>query len=183
MTARRARRTLAFVVVLFSTTGIGRGAVIVERSIDLTIDGPSFVERQHLVVALEELGDLDISAFDADPDKDFLTNAAEYAFGSDPRMADGKRKLRVTKEKIDGEFHQFVEYYRPKNALDVAYRVLLSNDTLTWNFNGDDTDLVYSVERSVEAVDDETELVTVELYPETDSPKSFFVKISALLFE
>jgi len=132
---------------------------------------------------IEELADLEISAFDADPDKDALTNAAEYAFGSDPRMADGKRKIKVSKEKIDGELRSFVRYYRPKNALDVTYRILLSNDTLTWNFNGDDTDLVYSVERAVEDIDDDTELVTVELYPDTESPRTLFVKISALLFE
>lgn len=135
---------------------------------------------EHFTV--EELGDISISAFDADPDHDFLTNAAEYAFGSDPRIADGKRKLRVKKEKINGELRQFVEYYRPKNALDVAYQTLLSTDALTWNFNGDDSDLGYSVERSVEDIDEDTELVTVEVFPDTGSPRTFFVKISAVLF-
>ena len=135
---------------------------------------------EHFTV--EELADLTISAFDADPDKDSLTNAAEYALGSDPRTADGKRSLSIKALIIDGELRQFVEYYRPKNALDVTYQILLSTDTLTWNSNGDDTGILYSVEKSVENIDEETELVTVEVFPDTDTPRIFFARISALLF-
>ncbi|WP_269523007.1 InlB B-repeat-containing protein [Coraliomargarita parva] len=131
----------------------------------------------------EELEDISISAFDADPDHDSLSNSAEYAFGSDPRSADKKHKIKVDKQQIDGEFVFTVSYPRPKDALDVSYQILVSKDLVTWNFNGDDTDLVYSEEISVESIDEETEEVTSILYPNNDSPRSFFVKISALLFE
>ncbi|MGJ8651377.1 MAG: InlB B-repeat-containing protein [Opitutaceae bacterium] len=132
---------------------------------------------------IEELADLSISAFDADPDRDSITNAAEYAFGTDPRDASKKYKIKVGKEKVDGEFQFFVSFTRPKNALDVTYRALLSTDLVTWNFNGDDTDLVYSEEIGAESIDDDNEEVTLRLYPQTDSPRTFFVQISAVLFE
>jgi hypothetical protein len=131
----------------------------------------------------EELSNLAISAFDADPDRDSFSNAAEYAFGSNPRDADSKHKIKAKTVVVDGEREHHITYIRPRNALDVEYRVLLSKDLVTWNFNGDDTDLVYSEFVSVTAIDDEFEEVELRLYPKSDLPNAFFVKISAILFE
>jgi hypothetical protein len=130
-----------------------------------------------------ELADVTISALGADPDRDSLTNAAEYAFGSDPRMGDNKSKIRIRKERVNGEFIFVVSYTRPKNGLDVTYTPRLSKDTVTWNSNGDGSGTVYSQEISVTDIDDDMEEVTLELYPGSEPPKTFFIRIDALIFE
>lgn len=130
----------------------------------------------------EELGDLSVSGLDADPDNDGLSNAAEYALGSDPRETSSERSLKLKLVSVDGERRAFIEYYRPKNALDVAYVLLVSSDGNTWISNEDDPEVTLSIERSVEDVDETTELVTMEVYPDNDLPNSMFVRMSADLF-
>jgi hypothetical protein len=131
-----------------------------------------------------ELADVTISAASADPDKDSLTNAAEYAFGSDPRAGGGnKSKIRVKRERVNGAFIFLASYTRPKNALDVTYSAQLSKDTINWTSNGDGTGTVYSQEISVEDIDADTEEVTLQLYPDSEVPKTFFVRINANIFD
>ncbi|MGJ8640135.1 MAG: InlB B-repeat-containing protein [Opitutaceae bacterium] len=133
---------------------------------------------------IEELGDIGVSAFDADPDGDSITNAAEYAFGTDPRIFDEGFGPQLDLERTEpGEIRFYASYTRPKDALDVNYRILLSQDMATWNHNDDDTDVTYSKEVSVESIDDDNEKVTVLLYPNTDAPSSVFIQVSAALFE
>ncbi|MES2923814.1 MAG: hypothetical protein V4819_19830 [Verrucomicrobiota bacterium] len=132
---------------------------------------------------IEELADVNISALSADPDGDSLTNAAEYAFGSDPRVRDSKSKLRTRREKVNGEFIFLLSYTRPKNALDVTYVAQFSKNTVTWTSNGDETGILYSQEISVTDVDADMEEVTLQLYPGSEPPKTFFVRIDALIFD
>jgi hypothetical protein len=136
---------------------------------------------EHFTV--EELADVEISAASADPDNDSLTNAAEYAFGSDPRVRDSKSKIKAGKKKVDGEFIFIASYTRPKNALDVEYVTRISTDYVTWTANGDTTGTIYSQEISVEEIDADTEEVTIQLYPGSVPPKTFFVRIDANIFD
>jgi hypothetical protein len=136
---------------------------------------------EHFTTA--ELADVNISALSADPDKDSVTNAAEYAFGSNPRVADSRSRIRASKEKVDGKFIFMVSYLRPKDALDVSYLARISKDTINWNFNGDGTGVLYSEEIRVEDFDAETEQVTLQLFPDSEPPKTFFVRIDAQILE
>ncbi|MGB0371328.1 MAG: InlB B-repeat-containing protein [Opitutales bacterium] len=131
----------------------------------------------------EELQDSNISAFDADPDRDSFSNAAEYALGTDPRDPNSSNTIEVKRELVDGELRFIGTYTRPRDALDVTYQILVSTDLVTWNFNGDSTDILYSEEMSVEAIDEEIEKVTLLLYPEFPLPKIIFIRISAILFD
>jgi hypothetical protein len=135
---------------------------------------------EHFTTA--ELSDLGISGLDADPDGDLLTNAAEYAFGSDPRSATGNQAVEMQPAQGDTGPRIHAAYVRPKNALDVDYRLLLTPDFVTWNENGDGTGIVYTREMAVESIDDDLEKVTLELYPEDTPPGQIFLKLTATIF-
>lgn len=131
----------------------------------------------------EELADPTISGFDADPDGDLLSNSTEYAFGTDPRIADEEFRAEISQQIIDEQTAYFLTYNRPRNALDVEYRVVVSTDMRNWHYNGDGSEKVYSVETSVEPLNADLEKITLRLYPEGNAPSLFFTRISAALFD
>lgn len=127
-----------------------------------------------------ELADPSISGLDADPDGDFISNAAEYAFGTDPHVASSKKPNKIRIQMVDGERRWVFGYIRPINALDVNYRVLLSTGFVNWDENFDGVSLLVSRELSVEDIGDGMEEVQVELFPDAEViPQKFFVKLTA----
>ncbi len=73
-------------------------------------------------------------------------------------------------------------YIRPKNALDVDYRLLVSTDGENWNENGDVTGVVYSREISVESIAEDLEKVILALYPDTTPPPAIVLRLTATIF-
>lgn len=131
----------------------------------------------------EELADLAICGPDADPDHDGYTNAAEYLFGSNPRVSEDLRRVHVLIEEVNGEPCIFVQYVRPTMAADAQYHVEVSQDLVTWAHNGDGSETVYSRESAHEVIEDGLERVTVQLLPGVALPNSAFSRINATLFE
>lgn len=115
----------------------------------------------------EELGDLSISGFDADPDKDQLSNAAEYAFGRNPRNDDTKDMLGLYSENDGGDLRYFAYFLRPETAADTDYSIQISSDLLTWQHNDDGSGKAISRELSVDPVGNGIEKVTLEIFPES----------------
>lgn len=134
---------------------------------------------------LNELGDLSVSAFDADPDQDSLTNAVEYAFGSNPRMAETEQALTIDPPTNDGDGSgYFIRFKRPVNALDITYFVMISRNLSDWHHNDDESGKVYSIERSRTPLDDTYEEVTCEIFPdEIEGGGGVFVRLNADITE
>ncbi len=131
----------------------------------------------------EELGQEHIAGLDADPDRDGLSNAAEYAFGTNPRNPDNEYRPRGRAVSVNSERQNWLSYVRPRDALDVEYKVLVSQDLQNWHFNGDGSGLTYSEFVSALPLDDDLEEVSLVLYPDSNAPRMVFVRISASLFE
>jgi hypothetical protein len=131
----------------------------------------------------EELADPDISGFHADADFDGIANAAEYAFGTDPRVGAGStHPIEVQVVRDGDDIGIYATYLRPITALDVDYTVLVSADLSLWASNLDGSGVIVGREIGAAPWDEEYELVTVELYPDGGSPETLFVRISATLF-
>lgn len=68
----------------------------------------------------------------ANPDNDPLNNLGEYAFGLDPRAADGDAVLRTGSVTIGPDSFATVTFRRRHKALDVTYRAQFSSDLAGW---------------------------------------------------
>jgi len=74
-----------------------------------------------------------VSALLADPDRDGLNNAMEYAFGRNPRASDGFMPTDPSVVNVDGVDYLAVTFVRRKNALDLTFTVEVSGDFVTWS--------------------------------------------------
>jgi Spore coat assembly protein len=72
-----------------------------------------------------------ISGPAADPDLDGRSNWLEYAQGTDPRVHDTPR-VEILWMDDDGESVPAIRFDRPRNALDVTYRIEFSTDLVSW---------------------------------------------------
>jgi|GEM_PF-1194731 len=68
----------------------------------------------------------------ADADADGLNNLGEYAFGRDPRTADGSPIVTTGLVTIGPADFATVTFQRRRQALDLAYDVQFSADLVTW---------------------------------------------------
>jgi hypothetical protein len=73
-----------------------------------------------------------ISSLLADPDGDGLNNAMEYAFGDNPRVADGPVANTPSIVNVDGIDYLAVTFVRRKNALDLTFTIEVSGDLAAW---------------------------------------------------
>jgi len=71
-----------------------------------------------------------LTGADANPDGDEGNNFAEYAFGGDPRVADGGAAPVVTMVNIGGTDYLALQFERRKAALDLTYTVEATSDIL-----------------------------------------------------
>jgi hypothetical protein len=129
----------------------------------------------------EELGDLAVSGAHADPDLDSFTNAAEYAFGSDPRASEGGVGLKFRLDPgTPGRVS--VSYRRPTDAADVAYTLLYSTDMRSWQDVRSGGSLFDVSGESVAPAAEGLELVSIELVASEEPPGAVVFRLSAEVF-
>ena len=68
----------------------------------------------------------------ADPDQDGPNNLAEYAFGLDPRAAQGSPPVAIGSVTLGSETYDTFTFRRRHQALDLLYTVQFSNDLTAW---------------------------------------------------
>jgi hypothetical protein len=127
-----------------------------------------------------ELADPAVSGLDADPDGDQITNAGEYAFGSDPRVANGGKGIKILpggNPHRDGNLR--LVYERPANAADINYILQASTNTGGW-FDGTSGNITFDViEESAVAQGDDRERITLLLQLTGENPRSLFFRLTA----
>ncbi len=128
-----------------------------------------------------ELADPQISGLDADPDGDQITNAGEYAFGSDPRVADSGKGIKILpggNPKRDGNLR--LTYIRPVNAADINY-ILQANlgGGSPW-FDGTSGEVTLEVlEESATPNGNDHEKITLLVKFTGQIPKSLMFRLTA----
>ena len=128
----------------------------------------------------EELADPDISGLDADPDGDQITNAGEYAFGSNPTVAGAGKGIKVLpggNPHRDGNLR--LVYDRPVLAADIDYILQASKGTSAWS-DGSSGEITFEViEESAVPQGADMEKITLLLNFTAEVPKSFFFRLTA----
>ena len=130
-----------------------------------------------------ELADPAISGLNADADSDGFTNAAEYAFGTNPAAAESGNSIGIEKvEKVETTTVVTLEYSRPTNAADISYQLRVSSDLKTWN-DGSTEDLPFTSEEvetiSQEGEDDIERVVLAVTFAEGSAPNVLFFQLDA----
>lgn len=121
---------------------------------------------------------------DVDPNLNGLTNTLEYALGGSPEGAiDLSTILPQSGSTVDGRFVT-LSYRRQPVATDLTYRVLISSDLVTWNYNGDGGGPYYTESISTEFDEDGMQAVIVTDLTDLDtlSPASMrFMRLEVIL--
>jgi hypothetical protein len=107
-----------------------------------------------------------------DADLDGAPNLLEYALATHPRRA-GSVPILTT----DGAAVRFTR----RLGSELTYRVEVSTDLTTWNFNGDDTTLIWTVEASATPLDPERESVRVLAGPALAGGARVFFRLHVAL--
>jgi hypothetical protein len=110
-------------------------------------------------------------ANDADPDEDGLTNFHEYAFASDPQVAD----LHLQPEFSSTADGLLLTIRRPRDVADVNYIPEISNDLVIWNAAAPNVILQLSDRKILDA---ETEEVRYLVMPSTTVKQ--FLRVRAI---
>ncbi len=72
------------------------------------------------------------AALNSDPDGDFLTNLAEYAFGKNPHVADNGGLVSGSVVNAGGTNYGAITFTRRHKALDLTYTVEATSDFVNW---------------------------------------------------
>lgn len=130
----------------------------------------------------EELANPAISGLNADPDRDQITNSGEYAFGSDPRMANEGSGLRIDPGSSPiAEGGLRLVYTRPALAADITYILEAKQGAGDW-FDGTSGDVLFDVvEEAVVPLGADAEEVTLLLRFTSGVPSSLFFRLGANL--
>ncbi|MFL6515231.1 MAG: DUF642 domain-containing protein [Chthoniobacterales bacterium] len=162
----------------FSNVGLeNHDADVVLDSVEISPVPQTFAEWQSDHFDTNQLNNLQISGWAADPDKDGIANGLEYFFNTDPLagipIADANALPRTAIESFDGAkyltfaFHQLLGW----NGNPAVVQV--SDDLVTWDTSGNQIELVSIVGSG----DGETETVKFRLktpVPSALAPKKFF---------
>lgn len=113
---------------------------------------------------------------DDDPDADGLTNAAEYAFFTNPLLADAHKVSEVF------EFTPGLIRIALRNITDTPVRVEVSTDLISWNWNGDSTGLNYTSLNNPDGREDEGESAwhTLAIIRPASGAKKVYVRLRAV---
>jgi hypothetical protein len=103
-----------------------------------------------------------------DADLDGAPNLLEYALATHPRRAASVPLLGT-----DGATLRFTR----RRGSELSYRVEVSTDLATWNFNGDNTGLVWTTEGPATPLDPELESVRVVAGPVLAGASRAFFRI------
>lgn len=124
-----------------------------------------------------QLADPTVSGLESDPDRDSFTNVAEYAFATDPTVPNRTGGIRITGTETSpgGESVILLEYFRPENAADIQYAVLVST-TLA---SGGDVGGFSVIERSATRFKATTEKVVLAVTFAASPPPTLFFRLSA----
>ncbi|MEM0965082.1 MAG: hypothetical protein AAGJ81_02870 [Verrucomicrobiota bacterium] len=119
------------------------------------------------------------SPANANPDGDPFPNIMEYAFGGFPEVYDADRI--TPKLVVNSEGEVFYVFRRQMGATDLVYRVQVSTDLVTWNYNGDGTGIDYTEEQPNPVFNgDGTETVTAKILSPDPDTDSVFVRIEII---
>jgi len=137
---------------------------------DLALDTSSLTyaewRTRFFSVAAPQAGPLD------DADLDGASNLLEYALATHPRRAASVPLLTT-----DGAALRFTR----RRGSELSYRVEVSTDLATWNFNGDNTGLVWTSEGPATPLDPELESVHVVAGPALAGASQAFFRIRVAL--
>ena len=127
----------------------------------------------------EQLADPEIAGLSANPDGDALTNTAEYAFGSNPLVADDNSEFQITA--VDRE-NQTIEisYQRPSFSGDLDYFYLGTPDLINYSDLRENEEVVVE-EFEIQELDGDFEKVSVRFSFANELAKSYSFQISAEL--
>ena len=133
---------------------------------DLALDtsSPTYAgwRTRFFSVATPQAGPLD------DADLDGAPNLLEYALATHPRRAAGVPLLTT-----DGAAVRFTR----RLGSELTYRVEVSTDLATWNFNGDDTALIWTTEGPATPLSPELESVRVLAGPALGGAARVFLRL------
>lgn len=107
-----------------------------------------------------------------DFDHDGISNAAEYIFGLDPKIANASKAGFPTPLTLDG--HLAIRFTRPIAAVDIAYTIDVSSDLATW------TPATFTQQPAVTKAGGLEELTFLSPQPLTGAPAQF-VRVRAQL--
>ncbi len=131
-----------------------------------------------------QLADPGITGPDKDPDRDQITNAAEYAFGTNPVEFNGNRGFKILP---GGNPHQEgvglrLEYIRPKYAADINY-ILQASEGINGGWTvGTIGNLIFTVtEEKIVPQGDDMEKITLRVAFPDRIPNSLFFQLTANL--
>lgn len=135
--------------------------------------------RQHYFTTAE-LADPAISGLDADPDGDQITNAGEYAFGTDPKALNAGSGIEIlpgSNPHSDGTLR--LAYTRPANAADITYILQARKDTGTW-FDGSTGEITFETTEEITTPQpNDMERVTLLMKFTGLLPNSLFFRLTA----
>jgi|GEM_PF-4301600 len=128
-----------------------------------------------------ELADPAIVGLNADPDGDGITNAAEYAFGSDPTEPNADGAIGISYGGLTASaLTIYLDYKRPKNAADIEYQVLVSQGLNNNWQDGSGTAFPFTwVEQTTTDLGNNIEEVRVAVSLPSGSPKGLFFRVTA----
>ncbi|MGK0240237.1 MAG: hypothetical protein ACI92G_003722, partial [Candidatus Pelagisphaera sp.] len=135
-----------------------------------TLEG--FALFRYTVFTAEERVDDDVAGPQADYDLDGLTNLEEYLLGTDPKVTDVGKGLRVGMVEIGGEQYLTITYSRSKDILGISQTVEVGSDFETW-MSGP----IYTEEYEVNDNPDGTEAVTMRILDPIGSLPSWFARL------
>ncbi|MBC2601516.1 InlB B-repeat-containing protein [Puniceicoccus vermicola] len=115
-----------------------------------------------------------------DPDEDGYSNLLEYALGGAPESAADFAEIQPISS-VDESGYSQLSYRRQIAAEDLVYRVLVSEDLETWNYNGDGTGFIYTEELPDPVFnDDGTETVTVRTLETLAPGEARFLRLEVI---